>query len=96
MNIKSISMLPTEKHIAFGISVGKPIKRVYYPNCWNEVSNGKYKDFSFTIYNNYEFGNKCSTLIVVKKMGNWIKSKLKYIDVDGSRKVLWSYNKKGK
>jgi hypothetical protein len=91
MDIKPTTTLPTDKYLTFGITIKKPIKKVYYPNCWNEVSEGKIKDYSFTIYNNYEFGRKCSTLIILKKLGTWLKSKLKYKDVDGQRKVLWSH-----
>jgi len=93
MDIKPISATPINKPISFGITTDKMVKKVYYPNCWNEITKGEYKDHSFTIYNNYEFNRKCSTLIILKKLGVWIKSKLKYIDVDGKRKVLWSYNK---
>lgn len=91
MNIKPITIPPTEKFLSFGITTKGPIKKIYAPNCWNEVSEGRFKDCSFTIYNNYEFGKKGSTLIIFKKFGTWLKSKLKYKDVDGKRKVLWSY-----
>lgn len=88
MNIKPIQ--PTND-ITFGIMTKKPIKKIYYPSCWNEISEGAFKDYSFTIYNNYEFGRKGSTLIIFKKFGTWLKSKLKYKDANGNRKVLWSY-----
>ena len=91
MNIKPITIHPTEKYLTFGITTKKPIKRIYADNCWNEISEGKFKDYSFIIYNNYEFGEKNYTLIVLKKLGTWLKSKLKYKDVDGNRKVLWSH-----
>lgn len=90
MDIKPITILPTEKYLIFGITTKGPTKKIYAENCWNEISEGKFKDYSFTIYNNYEFGRKGSTLIILKKFGTWLKSKLKYKDVDGERKVLWS------
>lgn len=93
MDIKPASVTSVNKPLSFGITTDKMVKKIYYPNCWNEITKGKYKDYSFTIYNNYEFSKKCSTLIVLKKLGEWIKSKLKYVDVDGKHKVLWSYNK---
>lgn len=93
MKIKPISKPyhTDDRPILFRMLVKKPIKKFYYPNCWNEVSEGKFKDYSFTVYNNYEFGKKGSTLIILKKLGTWIKSKLKYKDVDGKNKALWSY-----
>ena len=53
MNIKPITIPATEKYLTFGITTKKPIKRVYAPNCWNEISEGKFKNYSFIIYNNY-------------------------------------------
>ena len=91
MNIKPITIPPTEKYMTFGITTKKPTKRIYASNCWNEISEGAFKDYSFTIYNNYQLGKRCSTLIIFKKFGTWLKSKLKYIDANGNRKVLWSY-----
>ena len=78
--------------IKFGITVKQPKKYIYYPNCWNEITEGKFKDYSFKVYNNFINGQKGSTLIILKKAGKWIKSKLKYM-LDGERKTLWSYAK---
>ena len=93
MNIKPIhtSYYEDDRPMLFKMMTKKPSKKVYAPNCWNEISEGKFKDYSFTIYNNYELGKKGSTLIIFRKFGTWLKSKLKYIDIDGKRKVLWSY-----
>ena len=76
----------------FGITVKKPVKKIYAPNCWNEVSEGQFKNCSFFIYNNFLNGRKGSTLISYHKYGIWVKSKLKYIE-NGIRKTLWSYAK---
>lgn len=77
---------------SFGILVKPPVKKVYYPNCWNLISDGKCGDCTFRIYQNYIDGIKCSTLIMYEKLGVWVKSKLKYIE-NGKRKTLWSYAK---
>lgn len=78
--------------IEFGITI-KPIKKVpYAPGCWNEITEGKFKEYSFKIYNNFVEYEKGSTLIILKKCGNWVKSKLKYV-LNGKRKTLWSYAK---
>lgn len=76
--------------INFGITTKPAVKKFFAPNSWNEVSEGAFKDYSFIIYNNYQEGVKSSTLIVLKKLGIWVKSKLKYT-LDGERKTLWSY-----
>ena len=76
---------------SFGITT-KTFKEVYAPNCWNEISEGAFKDYSFKIYNNYQLGKKGSTLIIFKQAGKWIKSKLKYV-FNGERKTIWSYAK---
>jgi len=92
MNIKPINIPPTtEKYLTFGITTKKPIKKYYSANCWNEISEGAYKDYSFKIYNSYQFGKKCSTLIILREMGTWVLSKLKYRDYNNKPKVLWSY-----
>ena len=71
----------------------KPTRKVYYlDNCWNEITEGAYKDYRFKIFRNYTEGEYHSTLIVLNKLKTWIKSKLKY-DLNGERKVLWSYAK---
>ena len=80
---------------SFGILVKSPVKKVYYPNCWNIISEGKYKDATFKIYQNYIDGRKGSTVIIYEKLGKWIKSKLKYTE-NGKRKTIWSYAKNGK
>jgi hypothetical protein len=46
------------------------------PDCYNEVSEGAFKDYSFTLYNTFEYGKKTGTMILVKKAGKWLKSKL--------------------
>ena len=74
----------------FGILTGSPIRKEYTTGCWNDISKGKYKDYSFVIYNNYQFGKKGSTLIILRRLGTWVKSKLKYME-NNKRKVLWSY-----
>jgi len=96
MDIKPIQPT-TEKYFTFGITTKPPVKKYYLPKCWNEVSEGAYKDYSFLVYNNYQRGRWCSSLVILRKLGTWVKSKLKYIDLDGKRKVLWSYrdDKKG-
>ena len=76
----------------FAITLKPPKKMIYAPNCWNEVSIGKYKDYTFKLYNNFVDGKKGSTLIVLSKGAMWIKSKLKYM-FDNERKILWSYAK---
>ena len=96
MNIDPLILSPFKFYKpTFGILSKPPIKKVYAPNCWNEVLEGEYKDCTFTIYNNHQFGMKGSTVIIYRKAGEWIKSKLKYI-MDGKRKVLWSYAKNAK
>ena len=96
MNIKPInkpmSYYQDERPMLFRMTTKKPFKRYYAPNCWNEISEGAYKDYSFTLYNNYHEGQKGSTLIILRKLGTWIKSKLKYRE-DNKRKTLWSYAK---
>lgn len=92
MNIKPIhSYYTDDRPTLFRMTTKKPSKKFYAPNCWNEISEGKFKDYSFTIYNNYEFGKRGSTLIIFRKLGIWIKSKLKYKDANGKRNTLWSY-----
>lgn len=92
MEIKPIQPT-TDKYLTFGITTKQPIKKIYAPGCWNEVSEGKYKDYTFTIYNNYQNKIKCSTVIILKKLGEWIKSKLKYRDMYNERRVIWSHRK---
>ena len=94
MNIKPIQNYYEDDRpwlVRFGITTKKPFKKYYAHNCWNEITEGKYKDYTFTIYNNYHDKRKGSTLIILKKLGAWIKSKLKYKDINGERKTLWSY-----
>ena len=62
------------------------------PDCYNEVSEGAFKDYTFALYNTFEHGKKTGTMILVKKAGKWLKSRLKYM-VGDKRKVLWSYAK---
>lgn len=93
MNIKPIQRqyYKDDRPLLFKMTTKKPYKKFYFFDCWNEISEGKFKDYSFKIYNNYHMGEKCSTLIILKKLDVWIKSKLKYKDVDGKYKTLWSY-----
>ena len=81
------------KPITFGILKGKPIKTVYNTNCWNEITKGKYKNYTFEIYQNYEDNAKGPTLIILRKNKLWILSKIKYI-YNGKHKTIWNYNNK--
>lgn len=74
----------------FGITIKPPKQSFYAPNCWNEKMVGKYKGYTIRIFNNYTGNRHSSTLIVLSKVNQWIKSKLKYIE-DGKLKTLWSY-----
>ena len=69
----------------FGITTKKPYRDYYSTNCYNEISEGKFKDYSFVVYNNYKYGRLNSTLVILRKLGRWIKSRIRYTDRDGSR-----------
>lgn len=89
-------ILPTEKYNkTFGITTKFPKKNIYAPNCWNEMSEGSFKNYNFKVFKNYINGTYGSTLIVLKNGEKWIKSKLKYFE-DGKLKALWSYAKEKK
>lgn len=74
----------------FGITVKPPRQSFYAPNCWNVKRVGKFKGYTVKIYDNYTANRHSSTLIVLSKANQWIKSKLKYIE-GGKLKTLWSY-----
>ena len=91
-----MKIFPTEKYnSSFGIKIKPMKKKVYAPNCWNEVTEGQFKDYRFKLFNNYVDGQHGSTLIVLSKGKEWIKSKLKYI-FNGERKAIWSFAKEKK
>lgn len=75
---------------SFGITTNK-YNRVYAENCWNEITEGKYKDYTFMLYNNYENGKKGPSLIILRKLGLWLKSKVKYRDRDNNIRTIF-YN----
>lgn len=88
MHIKPIQFYTDERPQLFK-------KRIdYAQGCYLERNIRKFKDREYTLYSNYIDEKLLSTLIYVKKAGNWIKSKLKYIDENGHRNELWCYNKK--
>ena len=81
-----------DKNLNFAIRT-KPVKRrEYAPDCWNDISEGAYKDYSFLIYENYEDGKKGPVMIILRKAGTWVKTKIKYM-LGGERKVKWNYFK---
>lgn len=72
----------------FGITTKPTVRKHYAPGCWNDITEGSYKDYHFKTYKNYQDGKLCSTLIMLERFGKWIKSKLKYTDIDNKKKVL--------
>ena len=78
--------------VSFNMRKTSPRRKEYAPNCWNDISEGTYKDYSFLIYENYENGRKGPVMIILRKAGLWIKTKIKYV-LDGKRMVLWNYFK---
>lgn len=76
----------------FGITTVKPYKKFYSENSWNEISEGKFKDYSFTVYNNYSRGKANSSLVILKKLGHFLKSRVRYTDSRGQRQIIM-YNK---
>lgn len=86
MNIKPV------ENTNFGI-LKSTKKCVYAPNCWNTKTTGNYKDYEIRVFDNYINGRFCSTMICLRKAGEWVKSKLRYFE-DGKMKSLWSYAKK--
>lgn len=54
-------------------------KRINYaPNCYIERTSRKFRNKEYLVSSNYMDNSLISTLIYVKKAGDWIKSKLKY------------------
>ena len=76
---------------SFGITTKKPHREYYSANCCNEISEGKFKDYSFVVYNNHEHGRLNTTLVILRKLGHWIKSRIRYTDRDGNRQLIWYY-----
>jgi hypothetical protein len=66
-----------------------PTKKIQYaPKLFIEKEVGKFKDYDIIISKHIDNNNITSRLIYIKdKYGNWIKSKLKYLE-DGVWKVL--------
>lgn len=77
----------------FGIRI-KPTKKIPYANnCYITEDIGFFKDRRISITKNYVNDKLTSVLYYVKdNVGNWVKSKLKYIENDKKR-VIWSKNK---
>lgn len=73
---------------SFGITTVKPYKKMYSTNSWNEISEGKYKDYDFTLYTNYDNGKKGPSMVIFRKFGMWIKSKIRYRDSENNLKFL--------
>ena len=70
----------------FGITTSRKITKYAY-NSYIEKSKGTYKGHDLYIQKNYLNGRLASTMICLSKAGEWVKSKLKYIE-NGERKVL--------
>lgn len=78
---------------SFGIRVGKTKATCYLPYCYITEDICKFKNYNITITKNYINKKLQSTLYYVTDMaGNWIKSKLKYIDENGNKSILRSKN----
>lgn len=75
---------------SFGLN-RTPVRRIdYRPNCYIEKEIVKLKENTILVSRNYLDNKLSSTLFYVKnKAGNWVKSKLKYIE-DGVLKVIRS------
>ena len=80
---------------SFGIMTKPPVRRNLMHGCYTEMCEGKFKDYSFELYHGYRGDKKDSTLIIAKKSGQWIKSKLKY-ELLGKRKTIWYFASRAK
>lgn len=71
-----------------------PTKRTYYlADCYWERDTINLKYYTVLITKNFMGGELASKLYyVTDKAGKWIKSKFKYIDDFGNKKVMRSYN----
>lgn len=76
-----ISLNPT-----FGITTKKPHRDYYSGNSHNKILGGKFEDFTF-MQIDHRHGRFNSTLVVLRKLGHWIKSKIGYTDRDGNRQL---------
>lgn len=77
---------------SMGIRMGNTKTTMYAPSCYITKDLGRFKDYKIHITKNYINNKLASTLYyVTNKAGEWIESKLKYIE-NGKKKIIWSKN----
>ena len=77
-------------NVHFGITTKGPTKKPFkcWPGSYDLIREGTFKKYSFEIHDLFVDGKKDSTLIMLKKYGHWIKSKLKY-SILGKKNTFW-------
>lgn len=76
-------------NINFGVLTHTKTSKYAY-KCYIDKFYGTYKGHDLFVQRNYINNKLCSTLISIKKAGEWVKSKLKYFDNGRQTKILRS------
>ena len=86
-----MNIQPINEPVTFGVYKKTKLSRYAY-KCYIERDYGEFKGYELAVQRNYLNGQLASTLISIKKAGEWVKSKLKYFSNGRKTKVLRGQN----